>query len=325
MELKSAILSLTGMCNLNCLHCFNAKKINTDTKYINERLIDSLMEFGVQTFYLTGGEPTLCWEYLLSTIRLIKSKSSKNKISLNTNGILLSLDDIKTLVNAGVNNIQISVDGYPAEIHDKIRGKKTFEKIQWIFNEDYEEKNAISIMYTINSMNYCNVMNFLTYIHSCNISLVGFERYHPHNRTSPLTLNKDMLSKAYDDIIIFQSKNQNPKIQVNDPLFNSYKASKMMIPSDIIEKLPCGPVCPAYNKTIYVDNTGKVHPCSFSEKVLTDINHLNILGEIFQNVQNKPHTCGDCTYYSICSGGCGAMSELVNNNWRSKDPFCLIC
>lgn len=324
MELKHAILAITGACNLECLHCFNIKTTNNGTKYIDEILIDALMEYGVDTFYLTGGEPTLCWDYLLSTIHLIKSRSNKNKISLNTNGTLLSLNNLKTLVRAGVNNIQVSIDGYPSGIHEIIRGKNTFEKIQWIFEGDYDEKNIISVMYTINSINYSNIFDFLRYIKSCHINLIGFERYHPQDIKSPLTLNKDMLSKAYDDIIMFQSKNQMPRIQVNDPLFNSYKASKMMIPSEMIEKLSCSPVCPAYYNTIYIDYTGNIHPCSFSERVLTDINHLNTLEEMFQDVQNNPHRCSGCVYYSICSGGCGAMSELINSNWRDKDPFCLI-
>ena len=52
-------LMITGKCNLNCLHCFNAKDnapLNSELSYENIiRILDDARDIGVHTLTITGG------------------------------------------------------------------------------------------------------------------------------------------------------------------------------------------------------------------------------------------------------------------------------
>ena len=67
-------LMITGKCNLNCLHCFNAKDnapLNTELTFeqiIN--ILDQAKEIGVHAFTITGGEP-LVHHHFLDIIKAI--------------------------------------------------------------------------------------------------------------------------------------------------------------------------------------------------------------------------------------------------------------
>ena len=54
-------LMLTGKCNLNCLHCFNAKDntpLNSELTYEQTlNILDQARDIGIHAFTLTGGEP----------------------------------------------------------------------------------------------------------------------------------------------------------------------------------------------------------------------------------------------------------------------------
>lgn len=124
-------IDITNNCNLRCLHCYNYSGENicmknemTDEELI--KLVDDISIFEADNVCFCGGETLLRKDLLVKLI----SKLSKNKIntSLVTNGILLTDDVAKELKEAGIGQIQISIDGIGAS-HDRLRGKDgVFEK-----------------------------------------------------------------------------------------------------------------------------------------------------------------------------------------------------
>jgi MoaA/NifB/PqqE/SkfB family radical SAM enzyme len=114
----SVSLWLTRNCNLNCSFCW----VKQDTTEIDisyyYKLIDEIARYSPR-IGITGGEPLL-YKGCLNLIRYIKAKDIK--AGLNTNGILLK-KYARELIETGIDNISISIDG-PPEIHDEIRGVK---------------------------------------------------------------------------------------------------------------------------------------------------------------------------------------------------------
>ena len=107
-------LMITGKCNLNCLHCFNAKDnapLNTELSF--EQIIDILDQannIGVHAFTITGGEP-LFHKRFLDIIRAIYERNMY-VFELNTNGLLINQKMLDTFKQLGCYPlIKISFDG----------------------------------------------------------------------------------------------------------------------------------------------------------------------------------------------------------------------
>ncbi|MHC1785118.1 MAG: PqqD family peptide modification chaperone [Anaerolineaceae bacterium] len=111
-------LAVTYRCNNNCSHCYNARprigiELTTDDW---KRVIDRLWEIGIPHIVFTGGEPTL-----RPDLRdLIAYAQTKGQITgINTNGRRLKdLDYIKSLHDAGLDHIQITLESSRPKIHD---------------------------------------------------------------------------------------------------------------------------------------------------------------------------------------------------------------
>ena len=107
-------LMITGKCNLNCLHCFNAKDnapLNSELSFENIlSILDQASEIGVHGFTLTGGEPLVHKRFL----DIVKAIYERNMMvfELNTNGLLLTQEMLDTFKEIGCNPlIKISYDG----------------------------------------------------------------------------------------------------------------------------------------------------------------------------------------------------------------------
>jgi len=124
-------LNLTYACNLNCKMCgqYGIKGNYSWDKKLGELdfgLVEKLvLELHYKPLiYLWGGEPFL-HSRILDIISLLKQNNLP--VHINTNGTLLE-EYAQELVRLKPDVITVSIDG-PKEIHDKIRGKKVFDKV----------------------------------------------------------------------------------------------------------------------------------------------------------------------------------------------------
>lgn len=116
---------ITNRCNLHCMHCYNGSGEEPRYKDLSDEdmmvIGKHIVEAGIPIVCFCGGEPLLRYPLIVRLANLL----SENGILVNmvTNGLLLTKDRIKELKNNGINGIQISLDSYSAEVHDKFRGR----------------------------------------------------------------------------------------------------------------------------------------------------------------------------------------------------------
>lgn len=127
LGLRSVDISITSSCNLKCKHCYledlkNAKIILPFRK-IEEVLTDA-RDLGAHHVTLTGGEPTLHPKF--PEILTLANKLGF-KITIFTNATTLNEDIVSVLKECNINGVQVSLEGLK-EMHEKIRGKGTFER-----------------------------------------------------------------------------------------------------------------------------------------------------------------------------------------------------
>jgi MoaA/NifB/PqqE/SkfB family radical SAM enzyme len=102
---------VTDDCNLSCSYC-NEYTPNAPKVPLAElkRRIDKLDSLGVQVYDFLGGEP-LMHPDIAELVRYVKSKrGGSNLVTIITNAFLLSEGRIHELNDAGLDNMQVSVD-----------------------------------------------------------------------------------------------------------------------------------------------------------------------------------------------------------------------
>lgn len=125
-------LSLTGKCNLHCEYCFYADEMVGRNDLPAHRWLaffDELKSLAVRNATLSGGEvfmrPDL-WELIDALI------DARMCYGILTNGTLITKKTLEQFEQGQrrkrLNSIQVSIDGSCADVHDKSRGKGSFEK-----------------------------------------------------------------------------------------------------------------------------------------------------------------------------------------------------
>ena len=127
-------------CNLTCRECWLYGDTSSDSTWLKEvkreqitvemwsALVDELAENEGEKPYLTimGGEP-LMHPKLVELVRYAKQHLPSCNLDMSTNATLLHryADE---LVDAGIDDVYVSVDGPTPEINNPIRGKSSYER-----------------------------------------------------------------------------------------------------------------------------------------------------------------------------------------------------
>lgn len=119
-------VSLTDQCNERCLYCrpsayrgWAPRPEHLSTPELI-RVITAAVEMGFEHIRLTGGEPLLRPD-ILEITRSIRNLPGLASLSLSTNGTLLA-PIARQLQGAGIQSINLSLDGLQPDIYRKITG-----------------------------------------------------------------------------------------------------------------------------------------------------------------------------------------------------------
>lgn len=121
---------LTG-CNFHCKGCFRPARDEGGTRLTAEETLER-MERACLNYYgkvpseamITGGEPTLDRDYLLSLVKGLKEKGFE-KIVLMTNGYELGVDEdyVNELEEAGLTEAHVDLKAFSEDVHRWYTGK----------------------------------------------------------------------------------------------------------------------------------------------------------------------------------------------------------
>lgn len=311
--MKRAVISITDTCMLRCRHCYNMQnKSNCTADFFNNDFVNQLLSVEIQQIVISGGEPTIEWDLLLSILRKTQNRFS---VVITSNGILLNREKTLSLMEMGVSKLQISLDGVSASSHEYLRGKGTY---QYAYELIKSFPTFIIPMFTIHARNYHEIGQFIEQQVDNGVKKIGFERYIPINRNphnNDLALSQQQLLSAYDTI----SNYSGVEFHINDPLYNTYLFRKNHVPIDVINKFTdIG--CQALKNNLYISANGNVYPCVFIDKILFNIHEkpLSYYKDIpFLSIKG----CMGCGYYCVCKG-CRAAAYYHYGDWLEKDPLC---
>ncbi len=124
-----AMVAITDNCQCNCSHCGVSTNSTNCGEYSTEQLfnlIDNLKSMNVKQLYLFGGEPLLRRDIIdiigyATTLGML--------VEMDTNGILLTKENVFALKKAGLKQVRVSLDSHLESEHDYSRGLQgTYKK-----------------------------------------------------------------------------------------------------------------------------------------------------------------------------------------------------
>jgi MoaA/NifB/PqqE/SkfB family radical SAM enzyme len=123
-----ASFELTHNCNARCHHCHRGE-IVAEKLATTQKLLEVCRELRPLVAIMSGGEPLLRGD-LLEIVRTLKAGCAPLRVFVNTNGALLTRARFFELVEAGVDEVLISLD-YPDARHDTFRAiPGLFERVR---------------------------------------------------------------------------------------------------------------------------------------------------------------------------------------------------
>jgi cyclic pyranopterin phosphate synthase len=126
-------ISITDVCNFKCGYCLpnGYQKSENKKEFLSleeiKRIGKALSELGVCKIRFTGGEPTVRNDFV-EIIENLKSLPGINKVVFTTNGYNLK-NIAKSVVNAKIDGINVSIDSLDREKFKFITGKDKLEDI----------------------------------------------------------------------------------------------------------------------------------------------------------------------------------------------------
>jgi radical SAM protein with 4Fe4S-binding SPASM domain len=325
---------ITNACNLRCAHCVldSGNKLPDElTTDECKRLLDELVAYGVPMVIFSGGEPLLRPDLFDIASRAARFGMS---LQLATNGTLLDKDAAKEISRLNI-DVQVSLDGSSAQIHDRFRGRSG------AFNaalHGIEQLKSANVPFTIgcvfNRLNIDDIGNLLdlsTSLEAHAFRLIPFIPFGRGCASDDLEPSPQEFQAVTEYL---RKKRQTSTVTITDLEFEFTYCTSSNNLFDSAQ--PFG--CDGGSSSFTITASGDVLPCSFFSGVKAE----NIRDHTFAWIwENSPFLhyfrdiraadiqgiCQHCEWFSQCLGGCpaanfakGKMLEPNVHCWVAKRP-----
>ncbi|MGV3662493.1 MAG: radical SAM protein [Prosthecobacter sp.] len=197
------VWNITRTCNLRCVHCYsdsNAMGYPGELTWPQmEAVVDDLAAYQVPSLLLSGGEPLVHPRFF----ELVQKASAAGlKLTISTNGTLITQEKAALLKAAQVAYVGISLDGIGA-VHDEFRRKEgAFEGAVRGFRHCHGVGQKTGLRLTLTRHNVQNISQILDFIEQEQIQRVCFYHLVPSGRGSSLqVLTPEESRHALDTLI----------------------------------------------------------------------------------------------------------------------------
>lgn len=315
-------------CNFACPYCFESHVpdsfMNDETEQaIKQWLKKNIPKYKTLSINWFGGEPLLSFKRIVSTSeyakRVCDEHNTNLRISITTNGYLLSNNKTEELVSVGILDYHITMDGTP-EFHNKTRiskdGKDSFLKIF---------ENLVLLARADDRVCVCLRVNFNHFnVHAIPQLLSLF----------PIDI-RHKLSILYEPIFgnkRWSAKENLSSAEIASEMLNNYCLAQQMGYNVSYGKIDTDKTiyCPSERENYFVFNyNGDIFKCPANLDSKERFAYVNYKGDIVINEKQAikwfgldlfEGKCYSCTFLPLCMGGCRNMRLTCGNT----GDFCSI-
>jgi radical SAM protein with 4Fe4S-binding SPASM domain len=329
---------LTERCNLRCRHCYQSGAVSEMSYQEICGAIDNVRsafkswvtEYDMQmspSFHFTGGEPLLRKD-LFEILGYVRDRGFS--VSLMSNGTLIDSDMARRIREAGVSDVQISLDGLEVT-HENLRGKGSFSRTLAGIRNLVAQGVEANINLTVSRINMGETSELVHLAEELVVGAIAFSRLVPTGRGKKLSseaLSREEVAHFYDELQKFKDKSK-VVVTSRDPL-----AAISGMEGDVPQtEMPVGG-CAAGIFGVTITADGTIMPCRRMDLPIGNIKEVSFRElwvespvlwslrkrEVYQN------GCGSCRYWSVCRG-CRAIALAYarasgSEDYLGPDPQC---
>ncbi len=306
-------LALTYKCNLKCQFCYAGCNCTTNPTGSNQELdLDQFKQI-INTIYnkakvpsisFTGGEPTLRQDVLIACIKYAKNLGMR--VNLITNGTLIDKEYAEKLVNAGLDSVQVSIEGTTSTTHDNlVHHKGAFEKSINTVKIFKELGIHVHTNTTLNKKNQTDCIRLPEFVKSLGLDRFSMNLVIP---TGSSVFNEGLVIKYSEVGEIIQQIQENSKTQGIE--FMWYSPVPLCMFNTITHDLG-NKGCAACDGLLSVAPNGDVLPCSSYDEPVGNLVSSEF-AEVWEGKQAKFYRekgfahdiCKNCESLAVCNGAC---------------------
>ncbi len=323
-----------------------------------QQVVDDLAAYQVPSLLFSGGEPMIHPRFF---DLVDKATSAGLKLTISTNGTLITPEKAALLKAANVAYVGISLDGI-GPIHDTFRRKEgAFDAAVRGFKNCHAVQQKTGLRLTLTRHNVENINQILDFIEDQEIQRVCFYHLVPAGRGSELQVLAPAEARGAIDTLISRVETWNQQgverelLTVTQPADGAYLLVRMenenhpnLAEARRLLEWNGGGANSSGRGIANIDTQGTVHPDQFwqdmilgnvkqmpfsqiwdgrnpaSAEMLASIRSIGLLTpQERQTRMSGP--CADCKWFQICGGGFRTRAAFSNDGdlWGS-DPGCYL-
>lgn len=340
---------ITGRCNYNCLHCFNAKdNAPLQSEWSIEeanKLMDAAQKCGINGFTITGGEP-MAHKSFFEIIEGIYARGMY-VFELNTNGFYINQSALDRMKQIGCYPlVKISFDGFG--YHDWMRNRKGAEEdaIRAI-KLCTENGFRVKVQMNVNRKNCESILKSLEYLDKIGVDRTRVICTTESTRWAENAAGQSFTVSEYYEACLGIAREyirNNHRMSVDfwqlldlDPQRKAYTLTPVRGCLDRYRE--SRPLCQGNRGMIAVAANGEVYPCmqmsgwmeahkiSFGnvkkqglQPILQSGAYLDEVCATIGDMVKVNKKCADCAHLTYCRGGCRAIGILSSGgDMRAPD------
>ncbi len=341
---------ITGKCNYNCLHCFNAADnapLQSEWSLEEaEKLLDEAEACGINAFTITGGEP-MCHKNFFEIIEGIYKRGMFVE-ELNTNGYYITQEALDRLKKIGCNPlVKISFDGVGH--HDWLRNRRGAEEdairaIKLCIENGFRVKAQTNV----HRLNADSMLETALMLEKMGVSEMRIIRTTEAPRWVKNGGDSTLgLAEYFDLMLGFLSGyiKTNPTMEIDIWQFvHLWPGAKSYRPRAVEclkgEYCDSIPVCRGNRGMVAVAANGNLFPChqlsgyyemhnwhlgnvkeNGLKKYLQKGDYLNEVCTTVGELRKKNEKCSSCKWFEYCVGGCRAVGVALTGDKLGADPL----
>lgn len=344
------VWNCTRTCNLRCRHCYS----NSDgERYAGEMIttealefIEQLAVFKVPVLLLSGGEPLMRPDLE----QLIAAAVARGiRVTLSTNGTLLTPEKAVRLHRLGIGYIGVSLDGI-GENNDRFRGREgAYEAALAGIRNCLAAEQRVGLRFTINKNNYQELNDIFDLIEKENIPRICFYHLVYSGRGGGM-MEEDLShqeTRAAVDLIIARTLDFHRRGLRKEILTVDNHADGVYLYLKLRDTDPARAeqvrnllLRNGGNRTGMaigaVDWFGNVHPDQFTQDIVFGNVREKGFGEIWtgsgqpilDGLKNRrpllQGRCAACSWLDLCNGNFRARAAAVSDSFWAEDPACYL-
>ena len=310
---------LTAACNLSCQYCRASASLESDQGELDTdeaiRFVESIAPLQPMLI-LSGGEPLLRPD-LFTIIR--RAVSLGIRVSLASNGTLITPELAREIADSGVSRVSISLDGADAAMHDLVRGQGSFERSMKGI-ENLRGLVDFQINFTVSRKSQSELMRIFDLAERLGAAALHFFFLVPTGRGR----EEDVITPERQEELLLQINGEMDRRNLEVQVTCAPQYARLKKPG----RGRGSGGCLAGRRFVFVSRKGEVYPCGYLPLRVGSVREKNFI-EIWENSLQLQALregrlkgrCGGCNFSRSC-GGCRARAYALTGDYLQSDPSC---